>query len=160
MCWFRIRRQKFPTRHRFLYWILSHKSFSPPHILWENVLTYLWIKVYSHLNDVIMSDCLMNVVYIHPSCLHGIENEKLRVTTFSHVLIFSICAICALDLTKQLIAFMSSTERGILLCGNIMFVWWSGCPPAREFEAQRHPCLEWDSNPRSQRSNERRQFMP
>jgi hypothetical protein len=26
--------------------------------------------------------------------------------------------------------------------------------------AQRHPCLEWDSNPRSQRSSERRQFMP
>jgi hypothetical protein len=24
----------------------------------------------------------------------------------------------------------------------------------------RHPCLEWDSNPRSQRSSERRQFMP
>jgi hypothetical protein len=24
----------------------------------------------------------------------------------------------------------------------------------------RHPCLEWDSNPRPQRSNERRQFMP
>jgi hypothetical protein len=23
-----------------------------------------------------------------------------------------------------------------------------------------HPCLEWDSNPRSQCSNERRQFMP
>jgi hypothetical protein len=23
----------------------------------------------------------------------------------------------------------------------------------------RHPCLEWDSNPRSQRSSERRQFM-
>jgi hypothetical protein len=26
--------------------------------------------------------------------------------------------------------------------------------------AYRHPCLEWDSNPRSQRSSERRQFMP
>jgi hypothetical protein len=25
--------------------------------------------------------------------------------------------------------------------------------------AQRHPCLEWDSNPRAQRSSERRQFM-
>jgi hypothetical protein len=25
---------------------------------------------------------------------------------------------------------------------------------------QTHPCLEWDSNPRSQRSKERRQFMP
>jgi hypothetical protein len=25
---------------------------------------------------------------------------------------------------------------------------------------QRHPCLEWDSNPRSQCSSERRQFMP
>jgi hypothetical protein len=24
----------------------------------------------------------------------------------------------------------------------------------------KHPCLEWDSNPRSQRSSERRQFMP
>jgi hypothetical protein len=24
----------------------------------------------------------------------------------------------------------------------------------------KHPCLEWDSNPRSQRSRERRQFMP
>jgi hypothetical protein len=24
----------------------------------------------------------------------------------------------------------------------------------------RHPCLEWDSNPQSQRSSERRQFMP
>jgi hypothetical protein len=24
----------------------------------------------------------------------------------------------------------------------------------------RHPCLEWDSNPRSQRSSERRQFIP
>jgi hypothetical protein len=24
----------------------------------------------------------------------------------------------------------------------------------------RHPCLEWDLNPRSQRSSERRQFMP
>jgi hypothetical protein len=24
----------------------------------------------------------------------------------------------------------------------------------------RHTCLEWDSNPRSQRSSERRQFMP
>jgi hypothetical protein len=24
----------------------------------------------------------------------------------------------------------------------------------------RHPCLNWDSSPRSQRSNERRQFMP
>jgi hypothetical protein len=26
--------------------------------------------------------------------------------------------------------------------------------------AHRHPCLEWDSNPRSQLSSERRQFMP
>jgi hypothetical protein len=26
--------------------------------------------------------------------------------------------------------------------------------------AHRHPCLEWDSNPRSQRPSERRQFMP
>jgi hypothetical protein len=26
--------------------------------------------------------------------------------------------------------------------------------------ANRHPCLEWDSNPRSQRSSERRKFMP
>jgi hypothetical protein len=26
--------------------------------------------------------------------------------------------------------------------------------------AQRHPCLEWDSNPRSQRSNLWRQCMP
>jgi hypothetical protein len=26
--------------------------------------------------------------------------------------------------------------------------------------AHRHPCLKWDSTPRSQRSNERRQFMP
>jgi hypothetical protein len=26
--------------------------------------------------------------------------------------------------------------------------------------AHRHPCLEWDSNPRSQRPNERTQFMP
>jgi hypothetical protein len=26
--------------------------------------------------------------------------------------------------------------------------------------AHRYPCLEWDSNPRSQRSSERRQFMP
>jgi hypothetical protein len=26
--------------------------------------------------------------------------------------------------------------------------------------AHRHPCLEWDSNPRSQRLSERRQFMP
>jgi hypothetical protein len=26
--------------------------------------------------------------------------------------------------------------------------------------ARRHPCLEWDSNPRSQRSSERRQFIP
>jgi hypothetical protein len=26
--------------------------------------------------------------------------------------------------------------------------------------AHRHPCLEWDSNPRSQCSSERRQFMP
>jgi hypothetical protein len=25
--------------------------------------------------------------------------------------------------------------------------------------AQRHPCLEWDSNPRSPRSSERRQFI-
>jgi hypothetical protein len=25
---------------------------------------------------------------------------------------------------------------------------------------QKHPCLEWDSNPRSQRSSERRHFMP
>jgi hypothetical protein len=24
----------------------------------------------------------------------------------------------------------------------------------------RHPCFEWDTNPRSQRSSERRQFMP
>jgi hypothetical protein len=24
----------------------------------------------------------------------------------------------------------------------------------------RHPCLEWDSNPRSQRPSDRRQFMP
>jgi hypothetical protein len=24
----------------------------------------------------------------------------------------------------------------------------------------RHPCLEWDSNPRSQRSSEQRKFMP
>jgi hypothetical protein len=26
--------------------------------------------------------------------------------------------------------------------------------------AHKHPCLEWDSNQRSQRSSERRQFMP
>jgi hypothetical protein len=24
----------------------------------------------------------------------------------------------------------------------------------------RHPCLEWDSNPRSQRSSEQKEFMP
>jgi hypothetical protein len=30
----------------------------------------------------------------------------------------------------------------------------------RIINTQRHPCLEWDWNPRSQRSSERRQFMP
>jgi hypothetical protein len=29
-----------------------------------------------------------------------------------------------------------------------------------KINAHGHPCLEWDSNPRSQRSSERRQFMP
>jgi hypothetical protein len=32
--------------------------------------------------------------------------------------------------------------------------------PTHRINAHRHPCLEWDSNPRSQRSSERRQFMP
>jgi hypothetical protein len=30
----------------------------------------------------------------------------------------------------------------------------------RNKRTHRHTCLEWDSNPRSQRSSERRQFMP
>jgi hypothetical protein len=30
----------------------------------------------------------------------------------------------------------------------------------RRINAYRHPCLEWDSNPRFQRSNGRRHFMP
>jgi hypothetical protein len=45
---------------------------------------------------------------------------------------------------------------------------WTGDQPvARPLSTHRttqnkskHPCLEWNSNPRSQRSNERRQFMP
>jgi hypothetical protein len=31
--------------------------------------------------------------------------------------------------------------------------------PTHRTTAHRHPCLEWDSNPRSQRSSERRQLM-
>jgi hypothetical protein len=49
--------------------------------------------------------------------------------------------------------------------------WTSDQPVARQLPTQRttqthkkhtyrHPCLEWDSIPRSQCSNERRQFMP
>jgi hypothetical protein len=30
----------------------------------------------------------------------------------------------------------------------------------RRINADRHPCLEWDWNPRSQCSSERRHFMP
>jgi hypothetical protein len=35
-------------------------------------------------------------------------------------------------------------------------------PPTHKhrINAYKHPCLEWDSNPRSQNSRERRQFMP
>jgi hypothetical protein len=32
--------------------------------------------------------------------------------------------------------------------------------PTHRTKSHRHPYLEWDSNPRSQRSSERRQFMP
>jgi hypothetical protein len=32
--------------------------------------------------------------------------------------------------------------------------------PAHRINAHRHPCLEWDSNPRPQRSSERREFTP
>jgi hypothetical protein len=32
--------------------------------------------------------------------------------------------------------------------------------PTRRINAHRHPCVEWDSNPRSQRSSWRREFMP
>jgi hypothetical protein len=49
--------------------------------------------------------------------------------------------------------------------------WTSDQPVARPLPTQRatqtqnkrthrHPCLEWDSNPQSQRSSERRRFMP
>jgi hypothetical protein len=48
---------------------------------------------------------------------------------------------------------------------------WTGIRPSQgrylhkqqhkhRINAYRHPCLEWDSNPRSQRSSERRQFIP
>jgi hypothetical protein len=38
--------------------------------------------------------------------------------------------------------------------------WTSDQPVARSLSnTHRHSCLEWDSNPRSQRSSERRQFM-
>jgi hypothetical protein len=48
---------------------------------------------------------------------------------------------------------------------------WTGISPSQgrylhteqrkhKINAHRHPCLEWDSNPQSQRSSERRQFMP
>jgi hypothetical protein len=41
---------------------------------------------------------------------------------------------------------------------------WTGISPSQgrylHTERRRRPCLEWDSNPRSQRSSERRQFMP
>jgi hypothetical protein len=43
---------------------------------------------------------------------------------------------------------------------------WMGISPSQsrylhteQHKAHRQPCLEWDSNPRSQRSSERRQFM-
>jgi hypothetical protein len=37
---------------------------------------------------------------------------------------------------------------------------WTGDQPvASPLPAHRHPCLEWDSNPGSQRSSERRRFM-
>jgi hypothetical protein len=32
--------------------------------------------------------------------------------------------------------------------------------PTHRINARRRPCLEWDWNPRSQRSSERKQFMP
>jgi hypothetical protein len=32
--------------------------------------------------------------------------------------------------------------------------------PAHRIDTHRHPCLEWDSNPRSQCLSERRKFMP
>jgi hypothetical protein len=32
--------------------------------------------------------------------------------------------------------------------------------PKHRINAHRHPCLEWNSNSRSQRLSERRQFMP
>jgi hypothetical protein len=32
--------------------------------------------------------------------------------------------------------------------------------PTHRINAHRHPCLEWDSNPRSQLSSERRRFIP
>jgi hypothetical protein len=41
---------------------------------------------------------------------------------------------------------------------------WMGDQPitrhTHRMNAHRHPCLEWDLNPRSQCSSERRQFMP
>jgi hypothetical protein len=38
---------------------------------------------------------------------------------------------------------------------------WTGDQPvARPLPTHRHPCLEWDSNPRSQCWSNRRQFMP
>jgi hypothetical protein len=38
---------------------------------------------------------------------------------------------------------------------------WTGDQPvARPLPTHRHPCLEWNSNPRSQHSSGRRRFMP
>jgi hypothetical protein len=58
-----------------------------------------------------------------------------------------------------ILSFLHSFIHPSMPLQSFVGPWTSGQPVARLLPTQRHSCLEWDSNPRSQRSSDRKQFM-
>jgi hypothetical protein len=88
--------------------------------------------------------------------------DHFAICVWVHSFINGSTAICSALTSSSVLLFLYTAGRT---------PWTGDQPVAKPLPTQRitqtqnkrthrHPCLEWNSNPRSQRSSERRQFMP
>jgi hypothetical protein len=124
--------------------------------LHNNHVRYLPLRLVSLV--IVISHCLIASVAsiylsIHLSIYLSIYPSIYLSIHLSIYLSIYGCTVLLLDLGRFSSFFIYTQSAGLLASRHIH-------TGQHKNRINAHPCLEWDSNPRSQSSSERRQYIP
>jgi hypothetical protein len=154
----------------------SHHSYSHNAKAQHAIAIHLWNLIHvQHLSRL----CMASLVMVRPSgclyCTFGIlviiSWQSFPFFRRNMISVLAYIAICSISL--WLYSFLLGLGRffNFLIFYTVGTTPWTGISPSQgsylhtgqhrhRTNEHRHPCLEWDSNPRSQCLGGRRQFMP